>query len=213
MEINVSGQNYSTLTQGQSRDTAVQFTQSTSSVETPNSQLNPSGYSPGTEVSLQVGSNSQFLLYRASIEQVNEILANELGQRPLDSSFESGLDVTPEGVAQRIAAMTTGMFSNYLDNHPELSEEAALERFMNLIGEGIDRGFAESREILDSLNLLEGELASNIDNTLELVQQDLEAFSQSFGFDNFELDTAEFSGTEFTARSEEILGDDSFGSL
>lgn len=212
MEINVSAQNYSTLTQGQSRDKAVQFPSSELSVQQQTNRQNLSILEKSYEVTLESGNNSQALLYKAAIEKINEILAPDLGDRPIDSALESGLDVSPEAVADRIVAMTTGMFSHYLDSHPELSEEAALERFMNLIGEGISQGFEEAREILDSLNVLEGDIASNIDQTYELTQEGLEAFSLSFGFGESNVDTEDIQYSNSNSESE-IIGDDSLGDL
>lgn len=213
MEINVSAQNYSTLTQGQSRDNAVQFPSSQLSVQQQTNRQNLSILEKSYEVTLQSGNNSQALVYKAAIEQINEILAPDLGERPLDSALESGLDVSPEAVADRIVAMTTGMFGNYLDSHPELSEEAALERFMNLIGEGITRGFEEAREILDSLSVLEGDIASNIDQTYELTIEGLEAFSLSFGFEESNFDTNDYLNYSNASSEPEIIGDDSLGDL
>ena len=40
----------------------------------------------------------------------------------------------------------------------------------------MDGGCAEAREVLDSLSMLEGEIADNIDKTYDLVQVGLDAF-------------------------------------
>jgi hypothetical protein len=55
----------------------------------------------------------------------------------------------------------------------------ALNDFIELIGGGIDKGFAEARQILDGLKVLEGDIASNIDKTYELVQVGLKAFMEN----------------------------------
>ncbi|MCP4595868.1 DUF5610 domain-containing protein [Neptuniibacter sp.] len=201
METNTIGV-HSTQLQGQ-KNNAVQQFEKNAQINTKQSQ-NLSILQQSYEVSLSTGNESQALLYKAAIEQLNEVLEPDLGSRPLDSALESGLDVSPEAVADRIVTMTTGMFSNYLDIHPELSEEAALERFMNLIGEGILQGFEEAREILDGLNVLEGEIASNIDQTYDLVLEGLDEFTRSFGYaaDNLALDVTQES---------ELIGDEAFG--
>ena len=205
METNTIGV-HSTQLQGQ-KNNAVQQFEKNAQINTKQSQ-NLSILQQSYEVSLSTGNESQALLYKAAIEQLNEVLEPDLGNRPLDSALESGLDVSPEAVADRIVTMTTGMFSNYLDIHPELSEEAALERFMNLIGEGILQGFEEAREILDGLNVLEGEIASNIDQTYDLVLEGLDEFTRSFGYaaDNLALDDE-----AFITRESELIGDEAFG--
>jgi hypothetical protein len=57
--------------------------------------------------------------------------------------------------------------------------ETALNDFVKLIGGGIDKGFAEARQILDGLKVLEGDVASNVDKTYELVQAGLKAFVEN----------------------------------
>ena len=53
---------------------------------------------------------------------------------------------------------------------------------MNVIGDAIDKGFSEAREILDSLNVLQGEVKENIDTTYDLIQEKLSLFEDSFSF-------------------------------
>ena len=53
-----------------------------------------------------------------------------------------------------------------------------------MIGGGIDQGFKEARDILNSLGVLEGEIADNIDKTYELVQTGLQDFRDSFNSNN-----------------------------
>jgi hypothetical protein len=60
--------------------------------------------------------------------------------------------------------------------HPELNEDDARLSFADLIKGGIDQGFAQARDILDGVGVLEGDIASAIDATYSLVMQGLEAF-------------------------------------
>ncbi len=46
-----------------------------------------------------------------------------------------------------------------------------------MIRGGIEKGFAEAREILGGLNVLDGDIASNIDKTYDLVQKKLNDFA------------------------------------
>ena len=58
--------------------------------------------------------------------------------------------------------------------------EEALVKFTDIISGGIAQGFAEARDILDGLQVLEGDIASNIDKTYDLVQTGLAAFIENF---------------------------------
>ena len=130
------------------------------------------------QVNLQAGNESLALFYTAAIDAINEKLAPSLGENALQRGIDEGLDVSPQATADRIVSLTTAMFSRYQDSNPELSFSAQVERFVEVISAGIEQGFNEARDILDGLNVLEGDIATNIDATYALVQQGLEAFSE-----------------------------------
>lgn len=132
--------------------------------------------------SFSAGNEPMVLTYKAAVEKINEILAPELGvERPLEASLEEGLDVSPEATADRIVSLTTSMLMNYLEANPDLETSEAVDRFVDVISGGIAQGFAEARDILDGLGVLEGDIASNIDKTYELVQQGLQEFREANG--------------------------------
>jgi hypothetical protein len=61
-----------------------------------------------------------------------------------------------------------------------MGEEESLTAFVDIIRGGIDQGFAEAKDILTSLKVLEGDIATNIDKTYDLVQEGLQSFVDSF---------------------------------
>jgi len=127
-----------------------------------------------------IANQPQALLLKAALEGVNESL-KELGvEKTVEQTAEEGIDVSPEATAERIVAFSTNFFPLYLKQNPEMSEEEGLTKFMDVIGGGIDQGFEEAREVLDGLNVLEGEIASNIDKTYALVQQGLADFVEKY---------------------------------
>jgi len=130
------------------------------------------------QVSLQTGNESLALLYTAAIDAINQKLAPSLGENALQRGLDEGLDVSPEATAKRIVSLTTGMFSRYQDSNPELDFSAQVEHFVDIISGGIEQGFAEARGILEGLEVLEGDIATNIDATYALVQQGLKAFTE-----------------------------------
>lgn len=116
------------------------------------------------------------LLLKTALEGINDAL-KELGvETTVEKAYESGIDVSPEATAERIVTFSTQFFSSYQEQNPELDPEQALTKFIEVIGGGIEQGFSEARDVLGGLNVLEGDIATNIDKTYELVLQGLQDF-------------------------------------
>jgi len=129
-----------------------------------------------TQVTISAKDQAQSLLLNTAIDKINELLAPELGENATQEALDSGLDISPEATAERIVSLSTAFFTAFKEQHSKESDSAVLENFMNTIGKGVDRGFEEARDILEGLKVLEGEVASNIDQTYSLVQEKLSAF-------------------------------------
>jgi len=155
-------------------------------------QLNQAILQANVDVSISAGNQPMALLFKSAIEGINDVL----GENTIQNAYDSGLDVSPEATAGRIVSLSTAFYPSYKEQHPELSEEEAATKFTDLISGGIEQGFAEAREILSSLNVLEGDIASNIDKTYDLVQEGLQAF----------LDTYVNNKEEPEAASQDIAG-------
>jgi len=132
------------------------------------------------EVSLGVKDNPLSLVYRTAIDAINKELETDFGTQSVERAYEQGLDVSPEATAERILSFSTGLFSLYQQQHPKMSEQEQAEKFVEIIGGGIETGFTEARDILDGLGVLEGDIAENIDKTFSLVQEGLLAFQEKF---------------------------------
>lgn len=131
-------------------------------------------------VNLSAGDHSMELLYRTAIDNINAELEPVMGKDALQSSYDSALDVSPKATADRIVSLSTAFFGSYQKQHPEMSVDEALDSFVSVISGGIDRGFGEARDILNGLDVLEGDITDNIDKTYELVQEGLKAFIDKF---------------------------------
>jgi hypothetical protein len=132
---------------------------------------------------LSLGSKNEplSLLLKAALESINERLEPTLGENAIETSVENGVDVSPEATAQRIVSQSTAFFAAFQEQNSDLDEQEQLDKFLEVIGGGIDTGFSEARDILDGLGVLDqGDIAANIDKTYELVQSGLEAFRDSF---------------------------------
>ncbi|NQZ53075.1 MAG: DUF5610 domain-containing protein [Piscirickettsiaceae bacterium] len=143
-------------------------------------QLNAAILESTINANLTAGNDSQSLVLKTALEGINEALRETFGDDSIQTAYEAGIDVSPEATADRIVSLSTGFLSLYQQQHPELSQEEAVTAFVDIISGGIDTGFTEARDILTSLNVLQGEIASNIDKTYDLVQEKLAAFIESF---------------------------------
>jgi hypothetical protein len=129
------------------------------------------------EVSLRAGNEPLSVVFSTAIAALNAELGEVTGkENPLQAAVDEGLDVSPEATAQRIVSMSTKLFAAYLENNPNPDEDQAKAAFIDIIRAGIEKGFEEARSVLDGLQVLQGDIAGNVDKTYSLVQQGLDAF-------------------------------------
>lgn len=148
------------------------------------------------QVSISAGDNSQQLVFRAAIDKINQQLEPTLGKDALQGAASQ--DNSPAATATRIVSMSTGMFAAYAAQHKGDDQQTLAKNFIDLVRKGVDQGFKEGRDILKSLNVLQGDIASNIDKTYDLVQKGLNDFLTSQGV---KVDTASSSGSTATPSS------------
>jgi hypothetical protein len=137
-----------------------------------------------------IASQPQALLLKTALEGINEALKSLGVDKTIEQSTDEGLDVSPEATADRIVAFSTNFFPLYLKQNPEMEEQEALTKFIDVIAGGIEQGFSEAKEVLTGLNVLEGDVASNIEKTYELVQQGLSNFVDKYKENTSETDNA-----------------------
>lgn len=142
--------------------------------------LNVSILKASMEVSISSGNNSMGLLFKSAIENINKVLAPELGNNAIQNAAGSGMDFSPQATADRIVSASTAFFGKYAENHPEKDLKTALNDFIKLIGGGVDKGFADARQVLDGLKVLQGDIASNIDKTYQLIQSGFKSFVDNY---------------------------------
>ncbi|WP_286239534.1 DUF5610 domain-containing protein [Neptuniibacter halophilus] len=135
----------------------------------------------GSDVTLSASNEPVKLTVSAVIANLNEVLAPDLGPQAIEAAYDAQLDVSPEATADRIVSLTTAMFSAYQTANPDLEGAALVDQFVDVIAGGIEQGFSEARTILDDMGVLEGDIASNIDSTFDLVMQGLEKFREENG--------------------------------
>lgn len=131
------------------------------------------------EVSISSGNDSLALLYRTAVTELNNVLEADLGPSAIQQAYDSGVDVSPVATAERIVSLSANFFSSYQNQHTEMDYQTQVQSFVELISGGIDQGFSEAREILDGLQVLQGDIAANIDTTYDLVQEKLAALTET----------------------------------
>ncbi|MBE0438709.1 MAG: DUF5610 domain-containing protein [Gammaproteobacteria bacterium] len=189
MDIQAFGQKISQLAQSEDKKVDGPFGQTVSDLAHQKKQLNAAILQSNANVSLSTGNESLALLYKTAIEGINQALQDTMGDNAIQATYDAGIDVSPEATADRIVSQSTAFFSAYSKQHPELNLDDALVKFTDLIKGGIDKGFSEARAILDGLQVLEGDIASNIDKTYELVQTGLVAFIEHYNHDKSDTTT------------------------
>jgi len=141
-------------------------------------QLNIQIIQASLEVSINAGNDSQALLFRSAIDNLNEVLAPELGENAIQNAAKQQ-DNSPEATADRILKFSTGLFDAYAAQHPDKDRETLANDFVDLIRGGFEKGFKEAADILDGLGVLQGDVESGINKTYDLVQKGLDDFLTS----------------------------------
>jgi hypothetical protein len=138
--------------------------------------LNVSIVQASLSVSIKSGNDSLSLVYKTAITNINEALKADFGDDAIQSAASSGQDQSPEATADRIVSLSTAFYSAYKNQHPGVDEASSRENFVATIRQGVEQGFKEAKDILQGLKVLQGDVASNIDKTYELVMKGLDAF-------------------------------------
>lgn len=132
-------------------------------------------------------SNAMRIFYQEVVTQLEGILKQELGdenfslQKLADktSGIEGQEDYwSPENTADRIVAGATGYFETFKKQHPNLSHEEQVEKFISIIAPAIDKGIDEAVSILKGFDVFDGEIKDNALKTQALVHDKLEAFRE-----------------------------------
>lgn len=153
-------------------------------------QLNAAILQSSLEVSLSSQNDPLSLVYKSAIENLNEILKPELGDNAIQNAASQ--DNSPEATADRILSFIKSAFGLFSQNSPtsnssadgtdgtdNTKRDANIDKFMSLIQKGVDQGFDEARGILSSLKVLNGDIASNIDKTYEILKKGIADFVAS----------------------------------
>ena len=113
---------------------------------------------------------SQALAARSNAADAQATLANRLAEKlgvPPGSLSGSRDEYTPEKVAGRIL----GFIEQRLQSEAAAgADPAKLDKLLSQARDGVEKGFAEARKILDGMGVLKGQVASDIDDTYKRIQ-------------------------------------------
>lgn len=147
-------------------------------------------------VSNNAADNPMQLLYKTAIEEINKQLASEGNENIIQATYESEIDVSPEATAQRIVKSSTAFYQAFKEQNSGLSDEESLNEFLSVINSGINTGFDDAKDILESLSVLEGDIENNIELTYDFVQQGLNSFKEQIMADLLERNKSTANGID-----------------
>ena len=103
-------------------------------------------------------------------------LAERLGLEPGALASKAN-DYTPEKVAGRIL----GFIEQRLQSEQAAGADTGkLQKLLDQARSGVEKGFAEARQILDGMGVLQGKVASDIDDTYQKIQDGFSALDKRF---------------------------------
>lgn len=123
------------------------------------------------QVSIQAGNDSLALLYRTAVDDINNVLAPELGPNAIQNAMSQ--DNSAQATAGRIVGLSTAMFNAYAARYPDKDMEVVAQDFVNVVRGGFEQGYKEAEDILNSLGVLSAgsPVAEGISQTFALVQK------------------------------------------
>jgi len=131
--------------------------------------LNVSILQASLTVSLNSSNDPMSVVLKTALTGINEALKDDFGDNAIQNAMSQ--DNTPQGTASRIVSLSTAFYEAYKQQHPGDDESTTLNNFIDTLKKGVDQGFKEARDVLQGLQVLNGDIASNIDKTYDLVQQ------------------------------------------
>ncbi len=129
--------------------------------------------------------HAQNLLNQQILASLNEALELD-GQARIETLDAN--DFSPEKVAERILSFIRagiGLLAG------EAGTDERKNELLDKAIEGVERGFAEAKEILNGLGVLEGKIAEDIETTHELIFQGIDEFRAQFGQGNSDSQSLE----------------------
>lgn len=111
----------------------------------------------------------------------SERMLNQLKSIVGDAAARIGVDPatfdpSPESVSDMISGFAIANFGRYHQQHPEMSEQEALDKYQDVIGGAINKGYNEAIEIIQGLGIDDEKTMDTIGRTHDLIFEKLDRF-------------------------------------
>lgn len=135
------------------------------------------------------------------------VLANRVAQRlgvdPATLAGKTQDDYTPDKVAGRILDFVGGRIQAEAANG---ADPEKLQKMLDQARQGVEKGFAEAKKILQGMGVLGGKIASDIEDTFQRVQDGLARIGSTYGLGNAPAgDTSSVSRTAVSASTSTLV--------
>ena len=129
--------------------------------------------------------NALRIFYKEAATAIEGALKEELGDE--NFSLQNLIDKTSgikgqedywssEKTADRIVAGATSYFISFKEQNPRLTNEEAVDKYMNLVTPALEKGMGEAVEILKGFGAFEGNVKETVELTQQLVFEKMNAF-------------------------------------
>lgn len=135
------------------------------------------------------------------------VLANRVAQRlgvdPATLAGKTQDDYTPDKVAGRILDFVGGRIQAEAANG---ADPEKLQKMLDQARQGVEKGFAEAKKILQGMGVLGGKIASDIEDTFQRVQDGLARIGSTYGLGNAPAgDTSSVSRAAVSASTSTLV--------
>ncbi len=134
-----------------------------------------------SQVSISSQNEPLSLMLKSALEGINKELEPTLGKNAAQKAFDEGIDFSPEATAARIVDFATSFFPLYQQQQQGNGDslEQQLDSFLGVVGGGVDKGFGEAKDILSGLNVFNGDIEENANNTYDLIFEGFAKFKDN----------------------------------
>jgi hypothetical protein len=112
------------------------------------------------------------------LKKLKEVLGDQMPQNVGSTIPE---EYSPESTSQRIVDGVVGLMSVYAKQNSGKSDEDIISGFMAAVRQGVEQGYGDARDMLDSIDALKIDgVSSTIEETMTLVAKKLDDFEAAW---------------------------------
>ena len=126
------------------------------------------------------------LILKSAMDKIIEVFKPYLGDGAIQRAAASGQDMSPQGVADSILSFATQLIGRAESSQLDLpkAEQSSREQLFSNVKTGVEQGFVQARDILESMQALKGDTKETVDTTHTLVQDGLSRLAVLLGVQN-----------------------------